>query len=913
MNYTISLVLFILFRTSLVCYAQEPQDFNQILNADIDIELKEQKIDSFFKRNAPILSALETSDYYRQFGLWYFRNWNKNKNKTLLRKAILYTKKSKENRSHLDNISLSKISYNLGVFNSKNSDFFAAIDNFNEVTEICTNERKVISTYVALGEAHQKISDFHKALKNIEKGIEFSIVRNINYQKKIVDGYLQMADIYSLMGYKEYATEIQLNIEKADSILNLVLYDKSGQKNRIYQIEGNRLLKTGKYSEAAIFFFKVLENLHPNDSINRAITHNSIGVVFLRLKKYEKAMIHLQKSILYHPKLTLPYENLGDLYIAKEEFDKGLYQYQKAIHYAVSNDNEVKYDDLISKEKLELAVNKYYLLHHLIQKANGWMHYYDYDQGKNHLIQALKTFKQADELVDIIRFESTAYKSKLFWREQGASLYMKAVETCYLLQKPEEAYYFMEKNKALLLLEDITNEQAKENAKLPVTIAKREFTLKQAIYLSENELNHSTTNPKDSLQLIKDKVYRNKRIYEKFIDSISHVYPIYAANKKKITVLPYSTFNATYISEEEVVVQYILNKNQGYGLLTSIAGSVFFEIKDVPILQKNVLSLLKKSSQPLLNQEELDMYHKNANAIFQQIIPQEVYDVVKGKKLTILPDHTLQQISFDGLTTSIQEHSYFIKDTEIRYAYSMSYLDRKNQFLHYPKYSFMGFAPVTFTIKELGDLRFSKEEVISISDMFEGNTLVGEKATKSNFLDTINQYGIVHLSTHADVGDGTDPWIAFNDEKLSLNEIYATKNQSDMVVLSACKTSLGELKQGEGVMSLARGFFHSGAKSVVSSLWTANDKSSKELMIDFYKEIDRGATKASALRNAKLNYINTHNGSELSPFYWGALILIGDNTPLSLSSGGFDWYWIWIGLFVIVILVVSVFYVRRKR
>ncbi len=910
MNYTISLVLLILLRTSLVCDAQESQDFNQILNTDIDIELKEQKIDSFFKKNALILNDLETSNYYRQFGLWYFRNWNKNKNRMLLKKAILYTEKSKQNRSHLDNTSLSKILYNLGVFNSKNNDFFAAIDNFNEVIEICTNEKKILSTYVALGEAHQKIGDFHKALKNIEKAIELSNGKML-YQRKIVDGYLQGADIYSLMGYKEYSTEIQLNLEKSDSILNLVSYNKLEQKNRIYQIEGNRLLKIEKYSEAAVSFFKVLENIHSQDSISKAMVHNSIGVVFLRLKKYDKALINLQKAISYNPKLTLPYENMGDFYIAQQEFDKGLYQYQKAINYTVSNNQEFSYNDLIPKEKLELAVNKYYLLHHLIQKANGWVHYYHYDQNKNHLTQALKTFKLADELVDIIRFESTAYKSKLFWREQGASLYMKAVETCYLLQKPEEAYYFMEKNKALLLLEDITNEQAKENAKLPVTIAKREFMLKQAIYLSENELNHLTIQPKDSLQLIKDKVYHNKRIYEKFIDSISHVYPAYATNKKKIKVLPYSTFNATYISGEEVVVQYILNKNQGYGLLTSIAGPVFFEIKDVLMLQENILDMLKQSSQPLLNQEELTMYHKNANAIFRQIIPQEVYEVVKGKKLTILPDHTLQQISFDGLITSIQEHSYFIKDVEIRYAYSMSYLDRKNQFSHHPKYSFMGLAPVTFTIKELGDLRFSKEEVISISDMFEGNTLVGEKATKSNFLDTINQYGIVHLSTHADVGDGADPWIAFKDEKLTLNEVYATKNQSDMVVLSACKTSLGELKEGEGVMSLARGFFHSGAKSVVSSLWATNDKSSKELMIGFYKEIERGATKASALRNAKLNYINTHNGSELSPFYWGALILIGDNSSISLSQNSYYWYWT--VLFIVLVFIIGAFYVRRKR
>ncbi|WP_158250454.1 CHAT domain-containing protein [Aquimarina sp. I32.4] len=83
--------------------------------------------------------------------------------------------------------------------------------------------------------------------------------------------------------------------------------------------------------------------------------------------------------------------------------------------------------------------------------------------------------------------------------------------------------------------------------------------------------------------------------------------------------------------------------------------------------------------------------------------------------------------------------------------------------------------------------------------------------------------------------------------------------------------------------SLARDFFYSGAKSVVSSLWAANDKSNQELMIDFYKGLDQGMTKSTALRNAKLKYIQTHKGSELSPFYWGALVLIGDHKQISLS------------------------------
>lgn len=890
------------------------KQFNKIMNASIDEELKEQKLDSFFNYKLKSPATLDLANCYHDYGLYLYRKWRINIKKEQIKKVIFYTEQSLAIKKYLcsDEISrqsIDKTLFNLAFFNFKANNYFFTIDYFEEFIDFGEREKKP-RAYIWLAISYAKIGDFHKALNSSEKAIALSD-QDSKDQKSIIDLLLSRADIYSIMGYKEYSDEIKLNLGRADSILNHMESDKTDSKNRIYQAEGNRLLATGNYQKAIVNFSKTLKSLDSRDSISMAMVYNSIGLSLLYLKEFDLAISNLNSSIKYDPKYTPVYENMGDLYIAEQSFMKALLEYQKAISYTISNDEEIKYDDLISKEELEVAVNKYYLLHHLIQKAKGWVHYYHFDKNKNHLLQALKTFKMADQLVDIIRFESTEYKSKLFWREQSAALYMKAVETSYLLDKPEEAYYFMEKNKAVLLLEDITNEQAKENAKIPEDIAKREYELKQAIYFSENELNLAKNQHKDSVQRIKDTIYEDKRMYEKFVDSIADAYPEYAVNKKKIEVLPYDRFTADYISDQEVVLQYILNKDKGYGLLTTTNESVFFEIEDITALQKNIFILQKQSSDWLSNEEQLTAYHKNAHAIFRQLVPSQVYKYCTGKKITIVPDDTLQQISFDVLTTSTKLHSYFIKDTEIRYAYSMSYLDRKRQIQYVPKYPFIGFAPVTFTTQELGDLALSKDEVISISDVFNGEALVGEKATTTNFLDTIHQFKVIHLSTHADTGGVIDPWIAFSDKKLSLKEIYATKNQSDMVVLSACKTSMGELKEGEGVMSLARGFFRSGTKSVISSLWATNDKASQELMIDFYKEIHQGATKATALRNAKLNYINSHSGSELSPFYWGALILIGNNDSIDMTTGFSVFYWIGMVSLILIILIFLIKYYRK--
>lgn len=74
---------------------------------------------------------------------------------------------------------------------------------------------------------------------------------------------------------------------------------------------------------------------------------------------------------------------------------------------------------------------------------------------------------------------------------------MKAVQACHLLDRPEKAFHFMERNKALLLLEGVTKEQAKEIVQLPDSIAQREFDLKRSIFLSENELqNNADASPR---------------------------------------------------------------------------------------------------------------------------------------------------------------------------------------------------------------------------------------------------------------------------------------------------------------------------------------------------------------------------------------------------------------------------------
>ncbi|MGS0526524.1 CHAT domain-containing protein [Zobellia nedashkovskayae] len=469
----------------------------------------------------------------------------------------------------------------------------------------------------------------------------------------------------------------------------------------------------------------------------------------------------------------------------------------------------------------------------------------------------------------------------------------------------------MERNKALLLLEDVTAEQAKEITQLPRQIIQREYELKQAILLAETKLTNSNVQSKDSIGLLKSKVFLHKEQFIRFTDSLSNAFPEYARLKKKEAILSYADFKKKYISDDEVVLQYILNDKQGYGLLTTEEHTQFFKFQNAPDLNQDIIKLYESLTNLRLNRDEISAYNQLSQNVFEQLIPEQVYNDLKGKKLTIIPDYILQQIPFEAFVIENKPPKYFIEDTEIRYAYSMSYLDAKSHMLGTPKKELYAVAPIQFASLGLPSLIFSGAEIEEIQKIFPGNIALNGEATKAAFTANFKDYSIVHLSTHADIGENEDPWIAFSDDKLFLNEIYATKNQAEMFVLSACNTSIGELKKGEGAMSLARGFFHSGAKSVVSSLWPTYDKSSKELMTSFYSALSEGATKSAAMRKAKVDYIEKYRESAIAPAYWAALIVIGDNTPLR-NNTGFMPYWFW-AISGILILVALFFLVKNKK
>ena len=193
--------------------------------------------------------------------------------------------------------------------------------------------------------------------------------------------------------------------------------------------------------------------------------------------------------------------------------------------------------------------------------------------------------------------------------------------------------------------------------------------------------------------------------------------------------------------------------------------------------------------------------------------------------------------------------------------------------------------------RKYSPLIYNVEEVVEVNKSLNGIIYIGSEANKQTFSNLQTENSVIHIASHAflDENDlyrsgivlGNDP--ATSDTSAFENilfayEIRTMKLDAELVVLSACETGISPMRQGGVDWSLGRAFIEAGCRNTVTSLWNVDDKSTHDIIIDFYKELKNGTGKAEALYTAKTKYIKKHPGE--NPHYWTPLILSGDNKPI---------------------------------
>ena len=316
-------------------------------------------------------------------------------------------------------------------------------------------------------------------------------------------------------------------------------------------------------------------------------------------------------------------------------------------------------------------------------------------------------------------------------------------------------------------------------------------------------------------------------------------------------------------------------------------------------------------------------YRKSSKTIYDLILGDKINeDEFNGKThLIIIPDGPLKNLSFNSLVTSdnngpLSAEDYLINTHAVSYLFYCSQLNY-NTISQDFNGGFVGFGLEyddeflqeiiadykkndglsdsnnnrSFSLKKL---KFADDETLNAASILGGKSYINNNANLQNVMDEISNFSIVHFSAHAlvDMDDYLESAIIFYEDRtqkyqLKYSDILNLNLKSDLVVLSACQTGIGKGVEGEAMASLSKAFIQSGCKSTVGAFWEVPDQSTMKVMDQFYTNLKDGLSKAEAMRQAQLRYLNDEDISTprtRMPLHWASWAVYGDNHPIPINN-----------------------------
>ncbi len=335
--------------------------------------------------------------------------------------------------------------------------------------------------------------------------------------------------------------------------------------------------------------------------------------------------------------------------------------------------------------------------------------------------------------------------------------------------------------------------------------------------------------------------------------------------------------------------------------------------------------LVQDSARPtdFAERQRLDLNRLSRKLYTQLVAPLEPV-LARGERILVLPDGPLQYLPLGALLRPANpevENSrpqYLVEWRPIHLAMSGSTYVR-NARSNFPAEAPAGtqsllvaFGDPAFSLRrdgrsphhDLESLPYTRSEVERVAAQFPAArtlTLLGANASEERARsNTVREARVLHFATHVRLNEHRplDSAIVLSPPRsrddggdnglLQTWEIFdGLRLRSELVVLSACGSALGDDSGTDGLNGLARAFQYAGARSILASLWSVSDRITPELMEAFYRHLLAGSPKDEALRAAQLELIRRGDRAA-APYYWAAFQLYGARDPLTATENRYS-------------------------
>lgn len=526
---------------------------------------------------------------------------------------------------------------------------------------------------------------------------------------------------------------------------------------------------------------------------------------------------------------------------------------------------------------------------------------------------ALMAYQSAGDWIWQIRTGYQSVESKLFLSERAVDIFESGISLAgHLFRETgshhylEAAFRFSEQNKAGMLLEAALSAEAKGLSIIPDSLFRRRAGWMAEIAVYEKELAKVHEDATQIPCLEEEKLTLELQLSD-LNRQLERDYPAFFTFKQQSAIQSLARLQTWAKKERKSLAVYFWGKKQFFRFEVTGKTVALASRPAIGALAKKLELAIRGCSSKMADEEEFYLALQSLTADLLAGFWDE------GRPLVVIPDGPLHYLPFEALLTGApsapREMPYLLRKRPVSYAYSASMLlfnsipgsvtDRRPARQSHNLFMAPGFKAGQ---RGLSPLQFSAEERTfypSDSTVF----LEGDSANLAGFMAYAPESRWIHLSTHA-LASGF-PRIEFSDEGLGISQLYAMQIPAELVVLSACETNAGSFRQGEGVMSLARGFTYAGAQSLVAGLWQVNEQSSAKTISRFYQNLTDGYAGSAALQKAKLAWLSDRSVPEfrLSPYFWAGMVYTGKDIPArdgvpwvilalgGIAIGGAVWKW----------------------
>ena len=267
---------------------------------------------------------------------------------------------------------------------------------------------------------------------------------------------------WSLGFLGRYAEEEQFLQSKAEQLQKV---QDGESRGRAFQLLGQVYRSKGEYAKAVASFQKAFYyDMLSLDKEWSAKILNQIGLIYsenlkqynLALRYYQEALSHSVYRKIANASVSDSFSILGNIaqvFVKMKLFDSASHLFQKAFD---------KFKPGINEKDLAVHVRNYVngnnvedVLRVVLNKADGYLERYFYNKDRRALQASFDVYKTADRMLNEIKVQLGDEESKLFWRRYSRRLYERAIETSYFLGNYNDAFYFFEKSRAVILADEL--------------------------------------------------------------------------------------------------------------------------------------------------------------------------------------------------------------------------------------------------------------------------------------------------------------------------------------------------------------------------------------------------------------------------------------------------------------------------